>query len=329
MKLGIGLYGENGHQIMELLDKNKDVELLAVANIKAESLTEEQRHKPELIHYNALTEMLEDKRVHLISLCSPRRRDQARDAVMCLNAGKHVYAEKPCAMDENKLDQILYAANRNGVQFHEMAGTAFDEPYLSMSDIVKTGTIGTVVQVFAQKSYPLHSGRPQDEDIDGGLIGQSGIHAIRMIEHVAGVKITSVSAIETKLGNFDSAGGLQIAAVFMMKLGNGGVASAVINYLNPSGFGSWSNEHLRIFGTKGFVEATDGGSRTRLIVNDQDLGVIKLKNGVKTYFDMIVGNILDKEPMPISIDSELHPVRVVIEAKKSALCDGEARILSI
>ena len=66
-----------------------------------------------------LDELLADPQVEIISLCSPRRADQARDAIRCLKAGKHVYAEKPAALTEWKLDEILTAAKESGREFHE------------------------------------------------------------------------------------------------------------------------------------------------------------------------------------------------------------------
>lgn len=180
--------------------------------------------------------MLADPEIDMISLCSPRRADQAREAVACMEAGKHVLAEKPCAMSIKELDMLIETSKRTGKIFHEMAGTAFYEPYATMRDIVAQGVIGEVVQVFAQKSYPYHDGRLQDENIDGGLIEQAGIHAIRFIEHVAGQKIVNVSAAETSLGN-PGKGGLQMAASIAMELENGGVASVIANYLNQKGFG--------------------------------------------------------------------------------------------
>jgi predicted dehydrogenase len=97
-----------------------------------------------------------------------------------------------------------------------MAGTAFEQPYLSMRSIVKAGAIGEVVQVFAQKSYPYHDKRPQDEDVDGGSIMQVGIHAMRFIEYVACKRIKTIQAIETKLGNLDLEGNLHIAASYII-----------------------------------------------------------------------------------------------------------------
>jgi len=315
VKIGVGVYGDNGHQIHRMLPNtpNSLVDIVGVCCCKkGEQWTN-------AVVYSSLEEMLKDEKIQLVSLCSPRRDKQAADAILCLEAGKHVYAEKPCAMNEDELDLIIKTAQKTGKQFHEMAGTAFMQPYYEMGKIVKGGRIGEVVQVFAQKSYsPALERRPGDEGIDGGLIGQNGIHAIRMIEHVTGLEITDVEATETKLGNKNK-GELHMAASIIARLSNGGVASCVINYLNPQqGFGSHTNEHLRIFGTLGFVESVDGGCKTRLVLNDQDRGELDLSEPGLDYFDLFISSISGQGEMPLSIEHELHPTRVVIRAKQNA-----------
>ncbi len=318
MKTGIALYGANGHQIIHLLEQNPRAELVAVAAVHENLLETLQKKHPGLRYYATLEEMLQDSKVELVSLCSPVRANQATEAILCLKAGKHVYAEKPCAMTETELDEIMETTRQTGMQFHEMAGTAFLQPYLAMRGMIREGVIGEVIQVLAQKSYPYFNERPQDERTDGGLICQNAIHAFRFIEHVAGQRISSVYAFETNLGNPYKDGGLMMAASMAMTLENGGVANVTANYLNPKGFGLWGNEHLRIFGTKGFIESTDGGARTRLIVEDRDFGEIDLSGEGRDYFEMYLDCLSGAKPMPLSLEEELHPTRMVIRAKRSA-----------
>ena len=316
-KVQIGLYGGNGHQIQQALTDHPLAELAATAAFNRSQLPEALRDRAGIRHYDSLEELLADDRVELISLCSPRRCAQAREAIRCLEAGKHVYAEKPCATTEADLDAIFAAVERTGRQFHEMAGTAFAQPYLAMRRLVQAGEIGTVVQVMAQKSYPYHDNRPQDEDIDGGLICQAGVHALRFIEHVAGTRIAEIEAVETGLGN-PKEGGLQMAAAMTLRLDNGGVGAVIANYLNSPEFGAWGNEALRIFGTKGFVEAVDGGARTRLVLNNKDCGALDLGEASLDYLDLYLACLTGKGEMPLSLEAELHPTRMVIRAKESA-----------
>jgi len=311
--LGVGLFGDNGHQIQDLLVRHPKARLVGSAFCAAAF----HQPPPGTRIYTNLAEMLADGEIELVSLCSPVRAEQAEQAVRCLEAGKHVYAEKPCAFTEADLDRILSMAARAGKSFHEMAGTAFEEPYLSMGEIVASGEIGEVVQVFAQKSYPYHNRRPQDEDVDGGLIRQAAVHALRLIEHTARQRIVEISATETGLGN-PKKGGLRMAANLTMTLENGGIALVAANYLNQSGHGEWGNDHLRIFGAKGFVESTDGGRRTRLVVGGEDRGEIPRRENVPSYFDMLVDEILGLGKMPLTSEEELHPTRMAIRAKDGA-----------
>ncbi|MSU51269.1 MAG: Gfo/Idh/MocA family oxidoreductase [Opitutus sp.] len=154
-KIGIGLYGSNGHQIsLANLAVHPHARLVAVAALRATTLPEDVKR------FASLEELLADPAVALVSLCSPRRADQARDAIRCLEAGKHVYAEKPAALTEADLDRILAAAKRSGKEFHEMAGTAFAPNYAIMRRLVGEGAVGEVIQVFVQKSYRYGAARP-------------------------------------------------------------------------------------------------------------------------------------------------------------------------
>lgn len=319
MQIGVGLYYNYcGHQIHYLLKEHPRAKIMGVCGMDAAQLTDEQKSDADLRWYQSLEEMVADPRIEIISLCSPNRRKQVQEAIYCMEHGKHVYAEKPCAMTEEDLEQLVETSRRTGRIFHEQAGTGFQQPCLGIRKVVNSGVLGEIVQVFAQKSYPYHEGRPQDEDLDGGLIMQNGIHAVRFIEHGVGLRIKKVRAIQTAKGNPHPEGNLQMASSFLLELENGGIGSMVVNYLNQEGIGHWGNEHLRVFGTKGMVEFTDGGERTRLIVGKQDLGPIDTSEPVRDYFDYFLDEVLGTGKMPISLEEELHPTRIVIRARASA-----------
>ncbi|HEY8500614.1 MAG TPA: Gfo/Idh/MocA family oxidoreductase [Clostridia bacterium] len=317
-KIRIGLYGSNGHQIQRLLADHPYAELTAAACIDTEKLPK----KNGVRIYESIQELILDNDVDLISLCSPIRKKQAEEAILCLKSGKHVYSEKPSAMNEEELDKIIQTSKKTGRVFREMAWTSFGQPYLTVREIVQSGEIGEVVQVFAQKSYPYHERRPQHEDIDGGLIMQNAIHAFRFVEHTAGVRISDVEAMETTKGNPVPKGDLKMAASIIMWLENGGVASIIANYLNTNTFGRWGNEHLRIFGTKGFIETVDGGMQPRLFLNNHEVRYIHVPQNntdfEKNYFDMYINMLMGKGSMPLTLEEEIHPLRMAIRAKQKA-----------
>ncbi|MCU0522817.1 MAG: Gfo/Idh/MocA family oxidoreductase [Anaerolineae bacterium] len=321
-KIRIGLYGANGHQIHRALVDHPLGACVATAAFDRDRLPEPLQTDAGIRDYATLDELLGHDGVDMISLCSPRRRDQAQEAIRCMEAGKHVLAEKPAAMTEVELDAIIDTSRATGMAFHEMwSGSASTQPYWAMRQVVQAGTLGKVIQVLVQKSYPLHHNRPQDEDVDGGLILQVGVHALRFIEFTAGVKVDAIWAIDTQLGN-PGEGELRVAASMMLRLANGGVASVACNYLNPPGFGMHGNEMVRIFGTEGFLESTDGGTRTRLVLNDDDRGPLAITEPGPEWLDLTLASILGQSSMPIPLEDELHPTRLLIRARSDALVRG-------
>ena len=312
-KTKIGLFGTNGHQIANALVDHPAAELIAVGAFGDTKLPD---GVGDVARYDSLEKLLADDRVELVSLCSPLRSEQAAHAIACMKAGKHVYAEKPCAMTEADLDAIIATSGDTGMQFHEMAGTAFEQPYRTMREVVASRAIGEVVQVLAQKSYPWYAERPADEDIDGGLALQVGVYVARFVEHVAGVRIASMSSEETCLGNDTPGSECRRAVSFLMTLQNGGVASGVANYLNSLKKQLWGYEVLRIFGTKGLVESQPEANSVRLIREGDEPVVIAPSDPPGTYFDMFVASLQGGGAMLLSMDDELSPTRWVIRARE-------------
>lgn len=318
-KVRVGLYGINGHQIHNQMVKHDKAVVTAISMIEKDKLPKELLNG-DIKFYDDFDSLIKADDVDVVSICAPKRVDQKDMSIKAMMAKKHVYSEKPCAYTEADLDEILEVSKKTGMLFHEMAGSAFEEPFVSVTELIKQGRIGEVVQVFAQKSYPYKtsSGRPQDDITDGGLIRWIAVHATRFVEHTTGLKINDVYAIETKHGNPVKDGNLKMAASLMFSLENGAVGSIVSNYLNQNTFPTWGNEHLRVWGTKGFVEITDGLTKTRLVTEDYD-GPVEIKHETVDYFDFFIDEILEGKKMPLTLEQELHPLRVVIRAQEKAV----------
>jgi len=62
----------------------------------------------------------------------------------------------------------------------------------------------------------------------------------------------------------------------------------------------------------------DGGTRTRMVLGNDDLGQIDTSKPARDYFDSYLDEILGEGTMPLSLEDDLHPTRMVIRAKESA-----------
>ncbi len=307
MNLGIAIYGGNGHQINEDMIKEAGGVLTGICEADADKF-------PGAAVYKSAEDMLSDERVSLVSVCAPLRSEQYGIIAACLNARKHVYAEKPSVMTTEELDSLLVLADKTGLIFCEQNFVTMDVPYNKALEIVSSGVLGDIVQVFAQKSYPYGDWRPQDERKDGGLIMQNALYGLRFIEHIAGMKITALSAIETGYGN-PRDGGLMMAASIQMRLANGGIGTVVANYLNQPGTGVWGNEELRIFGTKGYLR-TDMQNGSVYVYTD-GVQEYPFERGVR-QLTVLADCIKAGKPYPIPPERLTHPTRLAILAKRSA-----------
>lgn len=318
MKIGIGLYGVNGHQIDNRISALPNASLVGVADFPEDRI-ERLPDAQDVRRYATLEEMLADPDIQLVSLCSPRRADQAEEAIRCMEAGKHVYAEKPSALTEREFDRIVATSERTGRIYHEQAATAFEQPYLTLKKIVQSGLLGTIVQVYTQKSYPWHDRRPQNEDIDGGLTTQVGVYNARFVEHVASVPIRSMLIHETQLGNPIREGECRLATSFLMELENRGTAVGVANYLcsHPQFWGHWGYETVRIWGTEGFIESIDGGRIGTIALNSEPARPLSFEEAGENYLAMFLQEITTgQRVIPFTLAEELSPTRHVVRARE-------------
>jgi len=329
-KLKVACYGTNGHQIVRALADHPRAELVAVAEIPrdyvAEHLGEDRAGAVRFA--GGLEELLADPEVEMISLCSPRRDEQYGHIVRCLEGGKHVLAEKPCVMTVEELDSLWEVIGRSSAHFREMAGTGEEHVLAAFRRVIEAGEMGEVVHVFGMKSYPYHERRPQDRGIDGGLIRQAGIHAVRFIQRATGLRAVRVAGFDTIHGN-PRRGQLQMAASLSLVLDNGALGVLYLNYLNPPNIGYWGNDQLRIHGTRGMAEAVDGFSRRRVFLHEggeRSLEELVAPAGPQDFLDHYVNFLLDGTPMPTELEDDLWATRTVIRAQQAV---DEGRILDV
>jgi len=105
--------------------------------------------------YTSLDAVLADQRVDLvINLTNPRSHYAVSRA--CLEAGKHVYSEKPLAMAFSEAEQLVQLAEQNGLLIASAPSRILAETAQTMWKALREEAIGAVHAVYAE--------------MDGGLI---------------------------------------------------------------------------------------------------------------------------------------------------------------
>ncbi|MCB1713848.1 MAG: Gfo/Idh/MocA family oxidoreductase [Candidatus Competibacteraceae bacterium] len=142
--------------------------------------------------------LVRDPDVDIVDICSPNYLHKEM-ALAAIAAGKHVYTEKPLALNARDALEMTEAAERAGVKTLVGFNYIHNPASQLAKEIITGGEIGEVLHfrgVFnedflADPAKPF-SWRLQREFSGSGVLGDMGSHLINMAEHLVG-EITEVS----------------------------------------------------------------------------------------------------------------------------------------
>lgn len=96
--------------------------------------------------YSSVREAVSDPRVDAVVIATPTV-EHCRIAVAASRAGKHVFCEKPMAMNADECREMISAADAAGVRLQIGFMRRFDRSFLLAKERIERGEIGRVVQV--------------------------------------------------------------------------------------------------------------------------------------------------------------------------------------
>jgi predicted dehydrogenase len=102
--------------------------------------------------YASVEEMLADPRVDLVVNLTLHT-VHARVTAQCLRAGKHVYSEKPLAMDRAAARRLVALARRRGLRLGCAPSTFLGETHQTAARLVRRGRIGPVRVIYAEVNH--------------------------------------------------------------------------------------------------------------------------------------------------------------------------------
>jgi len=208
-KLRIGSIGVCGRgALADLWQKSGRAVIVAGADVNENHLADfRKRIGDDVFTTTDYRELLERSDVEAVAITSPDYCHEEQ-AVAALEAGKHVFCEKPLAITTEGCDRILRAWKASGK--HLMVG--FNMRYMNifrvMKEIVDSGTIGEIKAVWV-RHFVGHGGDFYYHDWHANrknttsLLLQKGSHDIDMIHWITGRYTKRVAAF----GSLDFFGG--------------------------------------------------------------------------------------------------------------------------
>lgn len=195
MKVKFGVIGANpklrANFVFRNFDRGKG-ELVAICDIDPESIAAFREAYPDMANvrtYSDYRELLADSEVEAVFVMV---RDAFHEemAVAALEAGKHVYLEKPMAITIEGCDHILETAYRTGMKLMIGHNMRYMDFVLKMKEIIDSGIIGEIQSVWVRhficygSCYFRHFCAEQKTCT--GLLLQKGSHDIDIIHWLTG-----------------------------------------------------------------------------------------------------------------------------------------------
>lgn len=210
------------------------------------------------------------------------------------DAGCHIIAEKPLALDLVTLEKVRLSVQRNKINLTAMLTMRSDPQFVAARQVYDSGDIGEAVLVNARKSYKWGT-RPDwfsDKDKYGGTIGWVGIHAFDYINYITGLSFTKVAAMQSNFAHSERPA-CEDNCALAAELGNGGHATISVDYCRPENADTHGDDWIRIVGTKGLLEASGSKKECSVISSEKGSFQHVLPDGKEKIFRKFLLNILD------------------------------------
>ncbi len=276
--------------------------------------------------------MLDDPEIDAILIGSPSP-EHAAQMIECARAGKHIFCEKPIALDPDIIRNALAEVEKSGVKLQVGFNRRFDPNFAAVQQQVASGALGDphIIRITSRDPAP-----PPAEYVasSGGLFMDMTIHDFDMARFLCGSEVTEVHAygavlVDPEIGK---AGDID-TAVISLKFDNG--ALGIIENSRKAVYGY--DQRVEVFGAKGTAMADNNTPTSMVVLNES--GTIRDKplyfflERYKTAFvaemQAFVDAIREDKPTLVSGKDGLVPVLIAMAAKESLKTGKPVQVVSV
>jgi len=225
-----------------------DVNVLGVADVFKEAAQKVAQELEIPIAEKDYHCLLENDDIDAVVICSSTD-THARIISEAAQAGKHIFCEKPIALDVEKIDQAIAAVKKAGVKLQVGFNRRFDPSFKKAKDLVVKGTIGTphLVRITSRDPEPPPISYVK---VSGGIFLDMMIHDFDMARFLLGQEVVELMAVGSCLVDpaIGEAGDIDTAIV-TLKYESG--AWGTIDNSRKAVYGY--DQRIEIFGSEGCI----------------------------------------------------------------------------
>lgn len=266
-------------------------------------------------------DILNDKDIDAVLVCSSTD-THAAISIEAINAGKHVFCEKPVDHSIEKIQAVADALKEHpNIKFQVGFNRRFDHNFAAIRKAYDNGKIGEahILKITSRDPEPPN---PAYIKVSGGIFLDMTIHDFDMAcfltdSDVEELYVNSAVLVDPAIGEQGDVD----TAIITMKMANG--ALAVIDNSRKAAYGY--DQRAELFGSKGMV-ATSNDTVSSAVISNAD-GV----TGEKPLFfflERYMGSfseemrqfteaVINDTEVPVGIHAGLQSVKIGLAARKS------------
>lgn len=238
--------------------------IIAIADVIIESAKKLADELEILVYEEDYRRLLKNDEIQAVIICSSTD-THAQIIIEAAETGKHIFCEKPIALEMEKIDRALSAVDKAGVKLQVGFNRRFDPSFKKAKKLVEAGEIGTphLLRISSRDPQPP----PLDYiKVSGGLFLDMMIHDFDMARYLMGEEVTELVAtgnclIDPAIGQ---AGDIDTAVV-LLKFQSG--ALGAIDNSRQAVYGY--DQRIEVFGSEGSV-IVGNKTPTQVTINKTD-----------------------------------------------------------
>lgn len=265
-------------------------------------------------------EILADPEIQAVLICSSTN-THSPISVEAINAGKHVFCEKPIDHDIDKIKAVIEALKAHPVKYQVGFNRRFDHNFEAVRNAVAAGKIGDphIIKVTSRDPEPPSA---EYAAVSGGMFLDMTIHDFDMVRFLAGcdaeeIYVQSAVLVDPAIGE---AGDVD-TAVITLKMENGAIA--VIDNSRKAAYGY--DQRAEVFGSKGMVATANDTESSAVISTAEGVSGEKplyffLERYMQSFakeVNCFIQAIVEDTDTPLGVEDGLKPVLMGLAAKKS------------
>lgn len=265
-------------------------------------------------------EILADSAIDAVLICSSTD-THASISIEAIEAGKHVFCEKPVDHDIQKIKQVQAALREHPVKYQVGFNRRFDHNFAAVRNAVAEGRIGDphIIRITSRDPEPPSADYIK---VSGGMFLDMTIHDFDMARFLAGcnaeeIYVEAAVLVDPAIGETGDVD----TAVITMKMENGSLVT--IDNSRKAVYGY--DQRVEVFGSKGMVNVSNDTVSSAVVSSADGVTAEKpLYFFLERYMQAYAGEIksfvqaIEQDgDTAVGIIDGLESVRMGLAAKKS------------